>query len=425
MKRKINLNFNFNLSKSQQELYDLIHHRKTKYVLANFSRQQGKTTVMKVMLIEYLCKYKYQVGFVTTTLKNARNIYKEIIEVLKDTGLLLSYNGSDLFIKSINHSSISFLSAEQGDTIRGNTFTHLIVDEAAFFPEGDETNNIWYSILQPTIKAIGRKVIMISTPNGKNGFWYELIQKALRGDKGYKYIKKTIYDDAFVTEEEIEEYKKTLPHNAFQQEYMSEFLDSASSAIPNFEKQFKEYDYNNNLKQWVGIDLSSTGEDDTVITFINELNQTKQKLLKGSFDMKYQLIANEINNCNNLIGVYVEINGIGEPMYNEIIKKVNKQNKNKIHKWLTTNSSKNEIIDLLNVQVQNDEIVFQKDNKILFNELSTFIFKISKSKKIIYEAKQGFHDDYVMSLAIALKAKKDLTHLPSKEKFIVPKGRRI
>jgi phage FluMu gp28-like protein len=107
-------------------------------------------------------------------LKLAKKIFKDLTSVLP-AELLVTCNASDLVIESVTGSSLWFYSAEQGDKIRGITNNYLIIDEAAFLKNGTD---LWYSILSPTIKVKGEKILFISTPNGTNNLFYELAIKA-------------------------------------------------------------------------------------------------------------------------------------------------------------------------------------------------------------------------------------------------------
>ena len=124
-------------------------------------------------------------------------------------------------------------------------------------------------------------------------------------------------------------------------------------------------------------------------------------------DEKYKQIADIINKYKPK-GIYIEQNSIGEPIYNEIRKLINR--KETLNKWSTTNESKKDIINNLQVQIANKNITFNKDNNLLKSELGTFTYKLTKSGNITFNALDGFHDDTVMSLAIALQAKEDFKY---------------
>jgi hypothetical protein len=82
-------------------------------------------------------------------------------------------------------------------------------------------------------------------------------------------------------------------------------------------------------------------------------------------------------------------------------------NKGNFHCFTTTNDSKKQYISLLAVDIANNAIHFEEDNRLLYSELSTFSFKITKSGNITYAARDGYHDDTVTSLGICLQCRKD------------------
>ena len=57
------------------------------------------------------------------------------------------------------------------------------------------------------------------------------------------------------------------------------------------------------------------------------------------------------------------------------------------------------------MDIANHDISY--DDKELFSQFGTFICKITKTKKLTFGAKEGYHDDRIMSLAIALKCRKE------------------
>ena len=76
------------------------------------------------------------------------------------------------------------------------------------------------------------------------------------------------------------------------------------------------------------------------------------------------------------------------------------------------------------VKIANKEIFFNEEDKELFSQFSTFISKISKTKKLTFGAKEGFKDDRILSLAIALKCKEDYKQ-PKSLNFITTNNKSI
>lgn len=388
------LNLDIQLNSTQSALLSLIENNK--FVVANISRQQGKSVLAKVLATTWLFQTNKVISYITPTLKLAKKIFKDLTSVLPSE-LLTTCNGSDLVIESITGSSLWFYSAEQGDKIRGITNNYLIIDEAAFLKNGTD---LWYSILSPTIKVKGEKILFISTPNGTNNLFYELAIKAQSGIKDWAYIMRDIYSDSFC--QNIEEIREQTPDIIFRQEYLCEFIEGATSFFTNYHQCYDNtMVFNWKSPLWAGIDWSSTGKDKTVLTFVNSEGQIQKYNIEGDLDRKYEQLASIINQRKPR-GIYAETNSIGEVMLNEL----NKLLKKKANGFSTTNESKAEIIGELAVALERGELTY--NDLELDRQLGAFGYSVTKTNKLSF-AGVGEHDDATMSLAFALKAKKDFS----------------
>ena len=373
------INFNINLTRKQQEAYDIIHKRDCKFLVARWSRQCGKTVFAEIMMIEYLCFPNSFNAYISPTFAQGKKVFAELMQLLEGTGIIKKANAADLKIESVYGATLKFFSMESPTSIRGNTVSGLLVmDEAAFFPtQLSDGQDPFYNVIFPIIKARKPKVLVISTPNGRQGMYYDLYLKAFNEEKGYYQITATIYDDDLI----------------------------ALTVFPNFETCF-DGNYGGG-KCWIGIDPSSVGDDNTILTVVNEKNEVRQHKIDGSLDSKYAQIARLVNQYNP-IATYIENNSIGEVMANEIKKQLKR--KSNFYTFTTTNESKKQYISLLAVGIANNEIHFEQDNRLLYSELSTFTFKLTKGGNITYAAKEPYHDDTVTSLGIALQCKEDFRY---------------
>ena len=365
----------------------------------------GKTVFAEIMLIEYLCQPNTFNAYISPSFAQGKKVFAEIAQLLEGTGIIKKANAQDLKIESVYGSTLKFFSMESPTSIRGNTISGLLcLDEAAFFPKQlSDGSDPYYNVIFPIIKARKPKVLAISTPNGKQGLFYDLYLKAYNGEKGYREITASIYDDNLITQEEIEELKKGYPPLAFAQEFECIFLDNALTVFPNFETCF-DGKYEENKRCWCGIDPSSVGDDNTIVSLVNINKQVKQYKIDGTLDQKYDRIAKIINEYNP-VATYIENNSIGEVMANEIKKKLIR--KGNFYTFTTTNETKKDYISLLAVDIANNNIHFEESNRLLYSELATFTFKLTKTGNITYAAKDGYHDDTVTSLGIALQCKED------------------
>lgn len=401
------IQFNIKLSESQQEIYDLVHDEKYKYITVVMSRQSGKSVLMMVLCVEWLFQKNNAIAYICRNFILAKRLYKELIKIIP-ANVIKSSNGSDLFIETIYGSTLSFFSSEQGASLRGQTFTHLIADEFAFHKmEQPDGTHLWNDILSPTLKSRGKKCIFVSTPLGKNNILYNMYQRGLSNEfPNYASIKKTVYDDGFITPEQIEEIRKSIPELSFRGEYLCEWLEDGLSFFQGYSNCFNIDKYSGG-KCWMALDISGDGADETILTQINNFNEVKQYKISGTLDMKYREIADIINR-ENPVAVFGEINGIGSPFFNEVKKLV--RHKLKLHDWTTTNATKEDIISDLAVEIAKANIHFQKADTELYDQLGDFIVTVTKNRKLTFAARGSGHDDRIMSLAMALRCKNDFKY---------------
>lgn len=373
-------------------------------MLDGVGNASGKTVFAEIMMIEYLCVPHTFNAYISPTFAQGKKVFAELTQLLEGTGIVKKANAADLKIESVYGATLKFFSMESPTAIRGNTVSGLLVlDEAAFFPTQLSTGeDPYYNVIFPIIKARRPKVLVISTPNGKQGMYYDLYLKALNKEKGYRELTATIYDDMLITKEEIDELKRGYPPLAWKQEFEVEFLDNALTVFQGFSDCF-DGTYSGG-RCWCGIDPSSVGEDNTIVTFVNDKNEVRQYKIDGELDAKYDKIANLLNKYNP-VATYCESNSIGEVMANEIKRKLTR--KSNFYTFGTTNETKKDYISLISVAVANHEIHFERENTLLYSEMGTFSFKLTKTGNVTYAAISGKHDDTVTSLGIALQCKED------------------
>lgn len=404
------VHFKLKPTDGQKEAWKLCHDDNNKVIVLCFSRQSGKSTLAEILLIENLCKKNKFSAYISPTFKLGRKIYKELMNLLEPTGVVNKANSTTLTIETIYGSTLQFFSAEAYQSIRGFTVSGiLIIDEAAYIPDTmPNGENFWGNIVMPITKARNPKVVLISTPCGMNGFYFDYYNRALAGEKGIVQITRDIYADELITKEQIEEIKKSIPPKAFLQEFECKFLASSLTFFEGFEKCFEKLNYDTFGREWCGLDISANGQDDTILAIINSKGQVKIHKITGTLDVKYTKIANIINSIPNLVAAYFENNGVGAPFINSVKKLLHR--KSNIYEWTTTNSSKEEIISKLAIEIVNKDIHFDEEDKELYSQFGTFIAQISKTKKLTFSAQEGKKDDMIMATAIALQCKEDFKY---------------
>lgn len=400
------ITFQCDLKRFQKDIVSLCDNEEQKYLVVIASRQIGKSFVLRLQCMKWLFSNKNDVAYVTLTNRLGKKFYKAIKKSIPDA-LIKESDSTQLIIETTNGSTISFLSIEGIENVRGLTFSHMVIDECAFARETTpDGQNIWQNILSPTLDAKGRKAVFISTPFGRSGLFYESVVKGESKDHpNWSLVKATIYDDETKTPEWIEEKRRELTDKAFRQEYCCEFVDDGASYFQGFSQLFVNNDKKLEGNVWCGIDFSDTGEDETIVTFEDEQGNVEQHLIEGTRDAKYQKIADLINSQPNLMRCYAEKNSMGGVMLNEILKLVKPHLKGKIEEFATTSQSKPEMIKLLAKDIEGGRLYFERKNIDLLSQFGTFVATINPNTKSVRYAASIGHDDRVMSLAICHLAK--------------------
>lgn len=402
--------FDIKMTEGQKSAWKLCHDKKNKIVVLCYSRQCGKSVLCEILLCEYLFKKNTFNAYISPTFQLGRKVYNEIMQLLEGSGVIKKANSSTLTIETIYGSTLQFFSAEAYTAIRGTTVSGvLIIDEAAYIadvlPNGE---NFWGNVVMPLTKARKPLTVMVSTPCGTSGFFYDFYLRGLKKDEGIALLVRTIYQDNLIDEKGIEEIKRSIPPKAFAQEFECKFIESSLTFFEGYSECFEKFDYSTE-REWCGLDISANGQDETILTRINSKGQVKIHKIQGTLDVKYAKIARLLNEIRP-VATYMENNGVGTPFINEVKKLVHR--KSNIYEWTTTNSSKEEIISDLAVRIVNKEVHFSKDDVELYSQFGTFVCKISKTKKLTFGAQDGKKDDMIMSLAIALRCRNDFQYKP-------------
>jgi RNA-binding protein YhbY len=366
-----------------------------KYFVVSIGRQFGKTLLGENQALKWAVENNWKIGWISPTYKQCKKVFKEIVRAMGKNPFITSANHSDLVLNFTTGSTMLFYSAEAYDSIRGETFDALVGDEVAFWkPEA------WNEVLKATVLVKGKKVLLLSTPKGKNQF-YTLFNQSINNDNYHSFYG-TSFDNPFIERSEIEDARRMLPDHIFRQEYLAEFLDDASSVFRNIKECIEIGEETRTL--FAGVDLGRA-DDYTVLTIVDQNN--KEVYCERWRHLEWSTIINNVVTQLNKYkpNVLIESNGAQDAIYEQIRDKVT-YNKSKVKPFVTTSKSKQAIVENLIVAFENKEIgILGKDWQV--SELETFTYEYNlKTRQIKYSAPSGLHDDYVMSRAICNEAHK-------------------
>ncbi len=188
------------------------------------TRQGGKSTVSSIRALH--CA-EYEPGSLVLLLAPSYRQSKELFRKVKDAYGALP-NPSPLASESAlemefdNGSRIVALPGKE-ETIRGfSGVALLIVDEAARVPDA------LYQSVRPMLAVSGGRIVLLSTPFGKRGFFHH---EWTEGGQGWHRTKVTAFDCPRISREWLEQERATIGDWWFRQEYLCEFVESVDSVF--------------------------------------------------------------------------------------------------------------------------------------------------------------------------------------------------
>lgn len=396
----------------QRAVIDAIGKSKCSYktVVVKSSRQKGKSFMIANILLYFALNWNKTKNIcVSPTLKQAKNIYKTIMDAIEKTGIVKNSNATDLEITFINRSIIRFLSAEMGESLRGYTVTGILcIDECCYI--SDEV----FNTIKPWVDYNKSPILMVSTPYVKEGFFWQYYNYGLEGVN--KVITVDWCDPKFKKEmdkilppERLEEYRKTMPANKFKSEYLGEWLDDEGTVFIQFKDCAKDVQIQPNDKLFVGIDWAmGGGNDDTAVSIINDKGEQVFLDYFNNLTPTQQIdrIVEDLNPyMRQIVVIQPELNSLGGVLTDNLKERL--QGRARIEGFNTTNQSKNELVMDLQTAFEQKTITILNDPKQM-RELSFYTAEYNpKTKNVSYNAPLGLNDDLCIALMLAYNAYKN------------------
>lgn len=416
---------NFNPYQYQIELANLMVNHSVCVVK---SRQLGISETITCFMLWRACLNPGYLGLVfSKTQTDSSLIARRMKRMIKSLGLkTATENLTDI---EINGGGRILFRNSNPDSARGiESVVDVFLDELAFLETAKEV----YDSLAPSQQMVGDKarVFAVSTPNGKSGFYWDLLNSANgskdieslctdagNGIKPYQHWidnggwakvlihwkAHPLYSSNPTFLQDIHD-KQKLSWEIINQEYnlsfqetecnYFKFSDIDNCAIGNYE------DYSNKFNYYLGIDAATTGRDYAVCVVLKKDNNKFS--LVHLYRKSQQSTEYHLYNINKLIESYkpsrvaIEVTGgVGQVWYEELVKTNKYVDFERIK---TTGDSKPLMLDRLKMLIENGDFIYPTNTPII-EELLNF-----KQNKNRLEASNGKHDDIIMSASFALSS---------------------
>ena len=192
-------------------------------------RRFGKTHLSLVQLIVWGAQKAGSLNwYLAPTYRAAKSIAWRQLKAMVPPELFAEKNEVDLSIELINGSRIELKGGDRYDSLRGNSLSNVILDEAAYIPA-----DCWEMVIRPALADQRGSAIFISTPAGYNHFheWFEQADE----EPGWQTFSFNTIEGGNVPPEEVELARRTLDERTFKQEFLASFETFSGRVFPEFD----------------------------------------------------------------------------------------------------------------------------------------------------------------------------------------------
>jgi hypothetical protein len=339
-------------------------------------RRFGKSELAQIEIITQALKGQ-TVGYVTPTYQLAKVFFDKLTKALP-----FENNKSELSIKFPNDGAVYFFTGERLDNLRGRKFHFIVIDEASFIPDLEDG---WLNSIRPTLTDYKGRALFLSTPKGKN-FFYSLFLKG--GEQDWESFRFTTYDNPYIDKSEIDDARIQLPQVVFEQEYMANPAENAANPFGSAYIKQCTFPLSPETPIVYGIDLAKAVD----YTVIIGLDRNGSVCHFDRFQKDWRQTKQVINSLPR-VPILIDSTGVGDPIFEDL-----QRDGLDITGYKFSSTTKQQLMEGLSSAIQQRKITFPEGH--IVNELEVFEYQYT-SYGVRYSAPQGFHDDCVMSLALA------------------------
>ena len=304
-----------------------------------------------------------------------------------------------------------FLSADNPDGIRGFGFRGLVMDEAASIDVG-----VWNYVLRPTLSQTLGWSVFISTPAGRNWF-YDMYTRGVTGEPGYRSFTFPSKASPYFPAGEWEDAKRQLPEDVFRQEYLAEFLEDSAGVFRGIDGCLIPRGHAAPPpvgRVVVGCDIAKH-VDWTVLTAVEaETGRVLEVERFNRIDWPFQRerIVAFVRKWHAVL--LMDATGVGDPVFDDLCRVLPE-----VVPVRFSGPMKRDLVQGLMVAVEQRKVSWPEGDgdqrsetggrtagngswEILTAEMRRFEYLIGPTGQVSYSAPSGYHDDCVMSLALAV-----------------------
>ena len=193
-------------------------------IILNCARQVGKSSMCAILGLHHALNNPGSlVLLVSPSQRQSVELFRKVATYWRDLGKPVPAEIENvLSLQLANRSRVVALPGKSGDTLRGFSSPSLIlVDECSRV-----SDELFYGAIMPMLSVSKGRLLLLSTPFGKRGVFYEAYEN---GGDLWRRFKVTAYDCPRISAEWLDEQRKIVGEWFFQQEMMCEFSENVDS----------------------------------------------------------------------------------------------------------------------------------------------------------------------------------------------------
>lgn len=376
----------------------------------------GKTFTGIVWLFEQAVIGKFKnYWWVAPTYKTAKIAYTRMADAIPKG--LRHCNETDLTITLPNGHIIWFLSGEKPDNLYGEDVGAVVIDEDTRMRE-----SAWWAIRTVVTKTQG-KVRGIGNIKGRKNWAYQMCRKAQaemesKGkDATSHWASITSLDairEGIITQEEVDDAKANLPKAVFDELYMGIPTEDGSNPFGMQYIAAAVAPQSTKPSVCYGMDLARAVDWTVNVGLDFECTVSDFDRFQKPWEDAYPAIHSTTDKSKSIC--LVDSTGIGDP----ILARLQKDRPGRYEGYKFSRQSKQKLMEGLAVAIQTGMVRFP--DGIIRRELENFEFEYTgsdgHSTGVRYSAPEGFSDDCVMALALAVAQFKK--HESRQERAVYP-----
>jgi hypothetical protein len=199
----------------QKEIHKAV--KENRFVVAVAHRRMGKTVSAIVQLIHSALQNEQKnprYAYIAPTYSQAKRVaWDYLTEYTRSLGG--TANIAELRVDFMGR-RISLYGSENGDSLRGQYFDGVVLDEV-----GDQDPKIWNEIIRPALADRKGFCLFIGTPKGNNHF-REFKERAMVTE-GWKFLEFKASDTGILDPQELASAKNEMGEDKYKQEFECSF----------------------------------------------------------------------------------------------------------------------------------------------------------------------------------------------------------